>query len=177
MFFWKVFGVFLGLLSTSTGSIDPQEICNQLFALDCNNYTPIETDESVCGTDNVHYDNYCLFGKARCINPSIDIKQVGHCHTNTGHQTTPLTTTIIHTSVTTPATTTTTMSFEMQLVCANANLITCTNEISLICGSDYKLYQNSCKFTLAMCSMPGLHNLTLADCRNPGRRVAQYIIN
>ncbi|XP_062577946.1 four-domain proteases inhibitor-like [Saccostrea cucullata] len=173
----------LGLILTSTGCIDPQAICNQLLGIDCNNYTPLENDESVCGTNGVHYENYCQFGKARCVDPSIDIKQVGHCHVHSGPQTStvPATTAAAVTTaapaVTTQGTTTTTRSFEMQLVCANANLITCTNEISLICGSDFKLYQNSCKFTLAMCQTPGLHNLTLADCRShQGRRAAPYVI-
>lgn len=74
----------------------------------------------------------CMFGQARCVNPSIDIQKVGHCHTGT----TP------PPHVTTVPTTTTTMDYQMQLVCANAALITCTSEISLICGSDYTLYQN-----------------------------------
>lgn len=75
----------------------------------------------------------CMFGQARCVDPTIDIMKVGHCHTGTTHPP--------HVTTTVP-TTTTTMDYQMQLVCANAALITCTNEISLICGSDYKLYQN-----------------------------------
>ncbi|XP_052674371.1 ovomucoid-like [Crassostrea angulata] len=157
MFFSKVSVIFFGVLLVSTDSVDPQAICTQLLSLDCTNYTPIENDESVCGTDGVHYDNYCMFGQARCVDPTIDIMKVGHCHTGTTHPP--------HV-ITTAPTTTTTMDYQMQLVCANAALITCTNEISLICGSDYKLYQNSCKFTLAMCSTSGLHQLTLDDCRN-----------
>lgn len=82
----------------------------------------------------------CMFGQARCVDPTIDIMKVGHCHTGTTHPS-HVTTHPPHITTTVP-TTTTTMDYQMQLVCANAALITCTNEISLICGSDYKLYQN-----------------------------------
>lgn len=47
----------LGALLAYVGSIDPQTVCTQLLSLDCNNYTPLENDESICGTDGVHYDN------------------------------------------------------------------------------------------------------------------------
>nr|XP_022326923.1 ovomucoid-like [Crassostrea virginica] len=165
MIFCRISVVFFGALLAYVGSIDPQTVCTQLLSLDCNNYTPLENDESICGTDGVHYDNYCQFGQARCVDPSIDIKQVGHCHTGPHTSHPP--------AATTQPTTTTTMDFQMQLVCANAALITCTSEISLICGSDFKLYQNSCKFTLAICATPGLTKLTLDDCRNHnGRREA-----
>lgn len=82
----------------------------------------------------------CMFGQARCVDPTIDIMKVGHCHTGTTHP--PHVTTHPPHVTTTVPTTTTTMDYQMQLVCANAALITCTSEISLICGSDYKLYQN-----------------------------------
>merc|ERR1711874_226849 len=108
----------------------PDPICQDLVTFNCSRVT-----SPLCASDNRTYDNFCLFEKAKCSNPSLMMLTLGPCPTP-------------------PPVTTTTLSV-FELICQSLIATTCPTNQPQVCGSDGNTYDSGCDLEKANCMIPG----------------------
>ncbi|XP_060568489.1 uncharacterized protein LOC132727100 [Ruditapes philippinarum] len=134
---------------------NPSQLCHELLAIDCRTtYIQGERDETICGTNDMTYSNFCYYTQASCRDDTITIKAVGSC--------------IFANTPSTTAVTSTTVDPFLQVFCAQKDIITCRldDTSSPICGSNGRLYRNKCFFNMAKCDNLVLTSKSLQVCVN-----------
>ncbi|XP_067665382.1 tomoregulin-2-like [Haliotis asinina] len=149
-------------------------ICAAILKFDCSQHK-VTRDETVCGTDQVTYHNYCVFAKASCqVSSTIELDHKGQCvvtSSSASHSTIP--SSVSHMTTSTPSSVTWGHDPGYDLIkdvfCTNINAIICGNNVDAdLCATDGKVYTNQCLFAKVKCFKPDLETASPSTCHENG---------
>ncbi|KAK3699356.1 hypothetical protein RRG08_056493 [Elysia crispata] len=102
----------------------PDVICTELLALTCPT-----TNNSVCASDGVSYNDFCRYQQAKCRSPGLSLVSLGPCPTE-------------------PPTPTASL---FELICQVILTEQCPTGQPQVCGSDGNTYGSGCELEKANC--------------------------
>ncbi|XP_052801614.1 uncharacterized protein LOC128232219 [Mya arenaria] len=88
----------------------------------------------------------------------------------------PIAQTTMTDAPTPPTTTVSSHQIINNVFCSNANYISCTNNFSIVCGSDGIIYPNHCEMLKAQCFDQTIKEADMTTCPIPGADLGQTIL-